>query len=229
MPQATPGALKRLQREAKTMETAPPQFIRAKPDEGNILTWHYVLEGPPDTPYHGGYFLGKLQFPADYPFGPPSIFMTTPSGRFKVNTRLCLSISDFHPAEWNPVWNIGTILTGLLSFMVTADITYGSMQTSDNDKKKFTLQSHAFNRKDPIFTQYFLEGLNTEMREKEDSLRRGPEGGQDGSANQVEAANSVSGEGGKPPRPMIIRALVICGQFALVGLMWVLIAKLAKV
>lgn len=46
--------------------------------------------------------------------------MITPTGRFKTNTRLCLSISDFHPDTWNPAWSVSTILTGLLSFMVVS-------------------------------------------------------------------------------------------------------------
>lgn len=43
--------------------------------------------------------------------------MITPSGRFQVDTRLCLSISDFHPDTWNPSWTVSTILMGLVSFM----------------------------------------------------------------------------------------------------------------
>lgn len=49
---------------------------------------------------------------------PPAVYMLTPNGRFSTNTRLCLSMSDFHPETWNPLWSVGTILTGLLSFMV---------------------------------------------------------------------------------------------------------------
>lgn len=33
----------------------------------------------------------------EYPFKPPAIMMLTPSGRFATGTRLCLSMSDFHP------------------------------------------------------------------------------------------------------------------------------------
>lgn len=69
-------------------------------------------------PLPGGYYHGKLCFPKDYPFKPPRIIMITPNGRFQINTRLCLSISDFHPDTWNPAWSVATILTGLLSFMV---------------------------------------------------------------------------------------------------------------
>lgn len=79
---------------------------------------HYVVCGPENTPYEGGYYHGKLVFPKEFPFKPPAIYMITPNGRFKTNTRLCLSISDFHPDTWNPSWSVSTILTGLLSFMV---------------------------------------------------------------------------------------------------------------
>lgn len=79
---------------------------------------HYVVCGPESTPYEGGFYHGKLVFPREFPFKPPSISMITPNGRFKTNTRLCLSISDFHPDTWNPAWSVSTILTGLLSFMV---------------------------------------------------------------------------------------------------------------
>ncbi len=77
------------------------------------------LSNTPPTPFpSGGFYLGKLVFPKDYPFKPPRIMMITPNGRFQTNTRLCLSISDFHPDTWNPAWSVATILTGLLSFMV---------------------------------------------------------------------------------------------------------------
>lgn len=74
--------------------------------------------GPENTPYEGGFYHGKLVFPREFPFKPPSIYMITPNGRFKTNKKLCLSISDFHPDTWNPAWSVSTILTGLLSFMV---------------------------------------------------------------------------------------------------------------
>lgn len=80
---------------------------------------HYVVCGPENTPYEGGYYHGKLVFPREFPFKPPSIYMITPNGRFKTNKKLCLSISDFHPDTWNPAWSVSTILTGLLSFMVS--------------------------------------------------------------------------------------------------------------
>jgi len=40
----------------------------------------YVIIGPPNTPYEGGVYQGKLKFPSEFPFKPPSIYMITPNG-----------------------------------------------------------------------------------------------------------------------------------------------------
>jgi len=84
-----------------------PQII-CKPLTSNILEWHYCIYDIKDekSPYFGGVYHGKIVFSPEYPFKPPSIFMITPSGRFQINSRLCLSMSDFHPESWNPMWSI---------------------------------------------------------------------------------------------------------------------------
>lgn len=51
-----------------------------------------MVEGPPDSPYAGGYYHGVLTFPRDYPFRPPSIRMLTPNGRFQTNFRYLIYI-----------------------------------------------------------------------------------------------------------------------------------------
>jgi ubiquitin-conjugating enzyme E2 J2 len=96
---ATKGAHKRLLKEYAAIQQSSLPFIIAKPNEKNILEWHYVISGPPDSPYHNGEYHGKLVFPSQYPFAPPSIYMITPNGRFKPSTKLCLSMSDFHPGN----------------------------------------------------------------------------------------------------------------------------------
>jgi len=119
--------------------------IEAKPLETNILEWHYVVRGPKGTPYEGGVYHGKLKFPKNYPFGPPSIYMLTPSGRFMPSTKLCLSMSDFHPESWNPLWSVSSILKGLLSFMLEDTPTYGSIKTSLQKKRQLARASLAYN------------------------------------------------------------------------------------
>ncbi|KAJ3344807.1 Ubiquitin-conjugating enzyme E2 J2 [Entophlyctis luteolus] len=108
--------------EFNQLQRDPVPFIVAKPLDSNILEWHYLITGPDDSPYKGGMYWGKLIFPIEYPFSPPSIQMITPSGRFKPSVRLCFSMSDYHPETWCAAWNVGTILKGLLSFMVRLNV-----------------------------------------------------------------------------------------------------------
>ncbi|KAF8427898.1 ubiquitin-conjugating enzyme/RWD-like protein [Tirmania nivea] len=142
---ATRAANKRLVREYKNISENPPPFIQAHPSEHNILEWHYLLTGPPNTPYHNGQYWGTLVFPSEYPFKPPAIRMLTPSGRFQTNTRLCLSISDFHPKSFNPAWEVSTILIGLLSFMTSEEMTTGSISMNENERKVLAARSRWWN------------------------------------------------------------------------------------
>ena len=142
---ASRQALKRLTKEYKAISLSPPPFIIAKPNEVNILEWHYLITGPPGTPFENGQYHGILRFPSEYPFKPPAISVVTPSGRFACNTRLCLSMSDYHPDTWNPSWSVATILTGLLSFMTGDESTTGSINSSDNVKKRLARESKQWN------------------------------------------------------------------------------------
>lgn len=95
------SAAHRLKIELKRFNDDPTPLFLARPIESNVMEWRFVMAGAPGTPYHGGMYHGKLVFPTEYPWKPPSIYMITPSGRFKTNTRICLSISDFHPGYRN--------------------------------------------------------------------------------------------------------------------------------
>ncbi|KAL5606458.1 hypothetical protein BROUX41_002869 [Berkeleyomyces rouxiae] len=141
----TKAARTRLTREYKSIQANPPPYIDAHPSESNILEWHYVITGPEDTPYHNGQYWGTLVFPPNYPFAPPAIRMHTPSGRFQTSTRLCLSISDFHPKSFNPAWEVSTILIGLLSFMTGDENTTGSVTSTNLQKRQYADRTRWWN------------------------------------------------------------------------------------
>lgn len=131
----------------------------------SIVHRHYILRGPPDTPYSGGEYHGQLLFPPEFPFKPPGIKMQTPSGRFAPNTKICTSMSDYHPHTWQPGWNTSTILIGLLSFMCSDEMTTGSVTASDADRRKLAAQSHAFNLTQKKFCQIFPEYADAQIKD----------------------------------------------------------------
>jgi len=147
------------------MQRSPPPYVFAQPDERNILNWNYIIRGPPDCPYSGGEYHGAILFPSEYPFKPPGIKMYTPSGRFQPDKKICFSMSDFHPGTWNPAWSVATILTGLLSFMLSDEMTTGSVTTSDSEKRILALKSHEWNRRQRRFTDAFPEYCTEQMKD----------------------------------------------------------------
>lgn len=166
---------RRLTRELQVLKKSPitSPTIRAVPNESNLLEWHYVIEGSAGTPYAGGHYHGKLIFPKEYPLKPPSVLMLTPSGRFKPNRRLCLSMSDFHPETWNPMWSVSTILTGLYSFMIETAPTLGSIESTDSMKRRLAKQSLGFNVKDNNFMKLFpdLVEIQSERQRKQTQMQ----------------------------------------------------------
>ncbi|CAI2347048.1 unnamed protein product [Caenorhabditis sp. 36 PRJEB53466] len=179
MPSEVPTvALQRLKKDYQRILKEPVPFMKAAPLESNILEWRYIIIGAPKTPYEGGIYQGKLLFPKDFPFKPPAILMITPNGRFQTNTRLCLSISDYHPDTWNPAWTVSTIITGLMSFMNDNQPTLGSLVTTESERRLLARKSKAFNLKDKTFCALFPEEadeIRAEMekmdQEQLDSIR----------------------------------------------------------
>jgi ubiquitin-conjugating enzyme E2 J2 len=176
---ATDICVRRLTKELAALKRDPltsPRMTVA-PNESNILEMHYVIEGNEGTPYEGGVYHGKLIFPKEYPLKPPGVMMLTPSGRFQPNRRLCLSMSDFHPESWNPMWSVSTILTGLYSFMLETNPTLGSIETTDKVKRKFAASSLEYNVKHtPHFSKLFPEYVER-YKEELKNRRENPDKG----------------------------------------------------
>jgi ubiquitin-protein ligase len=56
---------RKLQKELHAFSASPPPHIpRVFVDEADICSWFALLEGPPGTPYEGGWYIAKLRFPA---------------------------------------------------------------------------------------------------------------------------------------------------------------------
>lgn len=162
--------IRRLTKELRSLAKDPilePKIIVA-PNEKNMLEIHYLIDvgEAKGNPYENGVYHGKLIFPKEYPLKPPGVMMMTPSGRFQPNRRLCLSMSDFHPESWNPMWSVSTILTGLYSFMIESNPTLGSIETTAKKKRQYAADSLAFNCRDKMFCKLFPEYVERYEQEK---------------------------------------------------------------
>ena len=116
---ATAIQQKRLLNETKIWEKEGAlHYATAYPDKTNPLIWYFLILGQRGTEYEEGQYIGKIVHSPKYPAEPPDYYMLTPSGRFKVNEKICLTNSSYHKGDWSSTWNIKTILIAFYSIFL---------------------------------------------------------------------------------------------------------------
>lgn len=177
-PTATSTSTTPAQQTVDTATGSAQCFLTARPDPDAILDWYFIIAGPEATPYQGGTYIGKLEFPPDYPFKAPDTLMLTPSGRFETHTRLCTTNSAYHPEEWSPMWNVRTIVLGLVSFMAEDQPGIGAIRETAEVRRTLAMASRRHNATDaavaPLYRRVFpelfeadLASLQAEKKEEE--------------------------------------------------------------
>jgi len=110
--------------------------------EDNLFEWHFTVRGPPETPYQGGVYHGRIILPPEYPMKPPNLILLTPNGRWAEGQKICLSISGYHPETWLPSWSIRTALLALVGFMPTPSVgAIGGIDCSDAERRRLAIKS----------------------------------------------------------------------------------------
>jgi ubiquitin-conjugating enzyme E2 J2 len=145
--------IRRMGYEYKKIKEEPVENIDIIRDDDNILVWYFMIKNLQDA-YSGGEYIGKLCFPKEYPFKAPTIEFLTPSGRFEPGIKICTTFSHYHPEEWSPQWTISSILIGLVSFFYEESTGIGSICCTDDQRKKYALDSKPFNEKLSVYSLF---------------------------------------------------------------------------
>ena len=137
---------KRLAGELRDLAKNKMDTAQAVLDDNNNKLFYFVIR-PQHPPYKGGMYMGKIVLPDDYPDNPVSFYMLTPSGRFFINQKICLTNSDYHKEQKTAAWTIRTMVEGLLSILVDDDATHGisHIRDSNENRLRMAMESHKFN------------------------------------------------------------------------------------
>ena len=105
------------------LETEPldyvPTIIMVNDD---VFQWECSIIGPKDSPYAGGLFILKLEFPAQYPFKPPKLQFKTKIYHPSVQTEsgdVCADVVG----QWGPTLNAKHCL----------QVVYSMLQSPESD------------------------------------------------------------------------------------------------
>lgn len=137
---------KRIMKELKEFQINPdPDFTAYPVSYENLFQWHFTISGPPDTEFAGGIYHGRIILPQDYPFKTPDIILLTPNGRFELGRKICLSISNFHPEQWQPAWGIRTVLIAVRALLPTPCVgALGSLDFPKDERRRLAKKSRSW-------------------------------------------------------------------------------------
>lgn len=93
-------------------------------DETDMTKGYAMIIGPSDTPYFGGFYFFKFDYPFDYPFSPPKVTYMTNDGMTRFNPNLykcgkvCVSIlNTWSGDKWSSCQTINSVLLTLCSLL----------------------------------------------------------------------------------------------------------------
>jgi len=141
------SAVKRIMQEARELANDPSTEYSAAPLEDDIFEWHCTLRGPSGTDFEGGLYHFRIRLPAEYPFRPPSIMLLTPNGRFELNTKICISFTNYHEELWQPAWGVRTAIIGLQGFFPLKGQTamgIGALEAPSSERKRLAALSRGW-------------------------------------------------------------------------------------
>ncbi len=118
--------LDRLKEERKDIRKNRPMGFMAAPlktanGELNFSIWKCKIPGPKDSPFDGGLFSLKLEFPKNYPERAPVVFFTPPLFHPNIYTSgaVCL---DLIQDKWKASITVLQLLKNLQDFLKTPNV-----------------------------------------------------------------------------------------------------------
>jgi ubiquitin-conjugating enzyme E2 W len=110
----------RIQRELKEFISSPPPGLSVKISGKNVRLWIITLTMPENTIYAGEVYKLRVQFPAQYPTVPPSVYFLPPTPRHEhvyTNGDICLSLLG---KDWRPIMTAQSLAQAIMSILCGA-------------------------------------------------------------------------------------------------------------
>jgi ubiquitin-conjugating enzyme E2 G1 len=115
----------------KLAERDSSQFYSAGLIDGSLRSWRVTIIGAAESPYEGGLFPTRLDFPDDFPLAPPTLKFLCPMWHPNIRASdgdVCISIlhrpgiDPMNPDEpaserWLPVHSLESIVVSVLALL----------------------------------------------------------------------------------------------------------------
>ena len=108
----------RIQSELEAIEKEPIKDVTVMIKGNDITRWRVIIPGPGDTPYEGGTFSVKLNFPENYPDSPPLVSFKTKIFHPNVDIDNIVYLDILKTQYWTPESTARTVLQSLQAMLI---------------------------------------------------------------------------------------------------------------
>lgn len=110
------STIKRIQAELNDISQNPICNFSTEVINNDIYNWKAKIAGPEGSPYEGGVFHLKINFPNNYPFKPPNITFITKIYHCNIGVHgdICL---DILKEQWSPALTVSKVLLSISSLL----------------------------------------------------------------------------------------------------------------
>ena len=144
------STINRLKKELEEIINNPPTNCSAGIVDDDIYNWQATILGPEGSPYQGGIFYLRIEFPHDYPFKPPKVSFITKIYHCNINSsgNICL---DILKEQWSPALTISKVLLSICSLMDDQNpddpLMVDIANLYKNDREKFIQMAKAYTQR----------------------------------------------------------------------------------
>ena len=141
------STLSRLNKELEELTNNPPTNCSAGMVDEDIFQWQATILGPEGSPYEGGVFYLRINFPQDYPFKPPNVSFITKIYHCNINSSgsICL---DILKEQWSPALTISKVLLSICSLMDDQNpqdpLVLDAANLYNENREKFIARAQAY-------------------------------------------------------------------------------------
>jgi hypothetical protein len=121
-------------------------------NKDDVCKWTIVIRNlvGNDGEFEHGEYLADMIAPEGFPVDPPEFYFKTPNGVYDIDVKVCVSIGEYHKADFPAAMGMVGFATQLISgFIGWKDLGGGIniLTTSAKKKSELAQASKAFNRK----------------------------------------------------------------------------------
>jgi len=122
--------------------------------EKNVLQWEGSIEGPAGTPYSGGVFQFRIEFPSEYPFKAPAFKFVTQIFHPNVSKEGLMCIPRIEGNNWAPNITMLIVLQDVAELLKNPDV---DKNTNPEACELYKSNKAAFNQRAAADTKNYAD------------------------------------------------------------------------